>query len=81
MTLPTFIRHGDEGGFVPVEPGISVRDLGIGEATGGDYTFQIVRIEPEGAYVENLHRHEEGFSLAYVLKGWLDVEFADWRTR
>ncbi len=25
--------------------------------------------------MEELHRHDEGFSLAYVLKGWLDVEF------
>jgi quercetin dioxygenase-like cupin family protein len=77
MTPSTFIRHGNEGDFVTVEPGISVRDLGIGEASGGDYTLQLVRIEPEGAHVEDLHRHDERFSLAYVLNGWLDVEFAE----
>jgi quercetin dioxygenase-like cupin family protein len=71
----TLIRH-DEGQFEPSEPGISVRSLDIGENPGG-YTLQVVRIEPEGAYVELLHRHDEGFSLAYVLKGWLDVEFKE----
>jgi hypothetical protein len=71
----TLIRH-DEGQFEPVDPGISVRSLDIGENPGG-YTLQVIRIEPEGAYVELLHRHDEGFSLAYVLKGWLDVEFEE----
>jgi hypothetical protein len=46
-----------------VAPGIFVRDLGLGESNGGEYTVQVV--QPEGARVEHLHRHEEGFSLAY----------------
>ncbi|HSD09831.1 MAG TPA: hypothetical protein VLF14_02535 [Candidatus Binatia bacterium] len=71
----TYVRHANEGEFQPVSPGNFVRDLGIGELTGGELTALVVRIDPEGAYVENLHRHDEGFSLAYVLKGWLDVEF------
>jgi quercetin dioxygenase-like cupin family protein len=37
----------------------------------------VVRLEPEGAHMQKLHRHDEGFSLAYVLKGWLDVEFEE----
>jgi quercetin dioxygenase-like cupin family protein len=73
----TYVRHANEGEFQPVEPGIFVRDLGIGDITGGELTAQVVRIEPEGAYVENMHRHDEGFSLAYVLSGWLDVEFEE----
>ncbi len=73
----TYVRHGDEGEFQPATPGIFVRDLGVGDLTGGELTAQVVRIEPEGAYVEELHRHDEGFSLAYVLQGWLDVEFED----
>jgi quercetin dioxygenase-like cupin family protein len=77
VPLPPFIRHGDEGSYELVEPGISVRDLGIGEITGGEYTLQLVRIEPEGAHVADLHRHDERFSLAYVLNGWLDVELSD----
>jgi quercetin dioxygenase-like cupin family protein len=73
----TYVRHANEGEFQPVSPGNFVRDLGIGELTGGELTALVVRIDPEGAYVENLHRHDEGFSLAYVLKGWLDVEFEE----
>jgi len=68
---------GTEGAFQPATPGIFVRDLGVGDLTGGELTAQVVRIEPEGAYVEELHRHDEGFSLAYVLQGWLDVEFEE----
>lgn len=73
----TLICHGSDGRFEPAEPGIYVRDLGIGDATGGEYSLSVIRIEPEGARVEQLHRHDEGFSLAYVLKGWLDVEFQE----
>jgi quercetin dioxygenase-like cupin family protein len=73
----TYVRHADEGEFQRVSPGTFVRDLGIGDITGGELTAQVVRIEPEGAHVEKLHRHDEGFSLAYVLKGWLDVEFEE----
>src|SRR5262245_51932405 len=72
----TYVRHGNEGEFLPVAPGNFVRDLGVGDLTGGELTAQVVRIDPEGASVEHLHRHDEGFSLAYVLNGWLDVEFA-----
>ncbi len=73
----TYVRHANEGEFQPVSPGNFVRDLGVGDLTGGELTALVVRIEPEGAYVEHLHRHDEGFSLAYVLNGWLDVEFAE----
>ena len=73
----TYVLHGNEGAFQPATPGIFVRDLGVGDLTGGELTAQVVRIEPEGAYVEELHRHDEGFSLAYVLQGWLDVEFEE----
>jgi len=73
----THVSHASEEAFQQVAPGISVRDLGIGDVTGGEFTAQVIRIEPEGAHVEALHQHEEGFSLAYVLKGWLDVEFEE----
>jgi quercetin dioxygenase-like cupin family protein len=73
----TYVRHATEGEFQPVSLGTFVRDLGIGGITGGELTARVVRIESEGAYVEELHRHDEGFSLAYVLKGWVDVEFEE----
>jgi quercetin dioxygenase-like cupin family protein len=75
--LHTYVRHASEGEFQLATPGTFVRDLGVGDLTGGELTAQVVRIEPEGAYIEELHRHDEGFSLAYVLKGWLDVEFEE----
>src|SRR5262249_51199661 len=77
LILHTYVRHANEGEFQLATPGTFVRDLGVGDLTGGELTAQVVRIEPEGAYIEELHRHDEGFSLAYVLKGWLDVEFEE----
>lgn len=71
-----FVRTAVAGGFTPVAPGIFVQDLGLDALTGGAYSLQLVHLEPEGARVEDLHRHEEGYSFAYVLSGWLDVEFA-----
>lgn len=74
---PTFIRRADEGPFQLVEPGKYVRDLGAAEVYGDEYKALVIRIDPEGGHKENLHRHAEGFSLAYVLKGWLEVEFKE----
>ena len=77
MGKHTHICHAGEGEFRLASPGNWVRDLGTAAITGGELTALVVRIEPEGAYVEKLHRHEEGFSLAYVLHGWLEVEFEE----
>ncbi|MBX9608125.1 MAG: hypothetical protein K2Y51_18025 [Gammaproteobacteria bacterium] len=71
-----FVRAAVADGFAPVAPGIFVHDLGLDAPTGGAYSLMVVHLEPEGARVEHLHRHEEGYSFAYVLSGWLDVEFA-----
>lgn len=68
------ITHSNED-FATAAPGIEVRELDIAAATNGEYTLAVIRISPEGARVDALHRHDERFSLAYVLKGWLDVEF------
>ena len=54
-----------------------MRDLGIGALTNGELTAQIVRLTPEGAHVADLHQHDEGFSLTYILNGWLDVELQE----
>ncbi|KAI9028798.1 hypothetical protein DFJ74DRAFT_501106 [Hyaloraphidium curvatum] len=66
--LPTF------NAYELSEPGITVRDLASPDPS---YSLQLVRIEGEGAVKELLHKHDEGFSLAYVLSGWLRVEFQE----
>jgi quercetin dioxygenase-like cupin family protein len=74
--MPSFeIRRAEDSVWASVAPGIRVRDLRLAELNDGAWTLQLVRLEGEGARVEAMHRHEEGFSLAYVLCGWLDVEF------
>ena len=53
------------------------RDLGIREATNGDYQAQIIRTngrnEPDD--VQRWHRHHCKFQLLMVLQGWAEFEF------
>ena len=54
------------------------RDLGVSEATGGDYVAHIVRRNDEEAEddVQQWHIHECDFQLVHVLNGWATFEYA-----
>ena len=49
------------------------RDIGVAEATGGEFGAQIVRARAgggdEGDHGTSMHRHGTGFHLVFVLKG------------
>lgn len=52
------------------------RDLGLAEATNGRYQADLVRlIGPCTDEVRQRHYHDLDFHMAYVIKGWLKVEF------
>ena len=53
------------------------RDLGVAEATQGDYVAQIVRHNGKKAKdnVQVWHQHECEFQLVYVLEGWATFEY------
>ena len=54
------------------------RDLGIKNATDGDYVAHIVRANGKGMSdeVQEWHIHECSFQFVYVLDGWATFEYA-----
>src|SRR6266478_1331364 len=52
------------------------RDLGIEQATHGQFRAHVIRIKKEAAgdhdlHTTGLHRHHCDFQMFYVLKGWI----------
>jgi quercetin dioxygenase-like cupin family protein len=54
------------------------RDTGLGEATGGRYRAQVMR-STDVMESTGWHYHVADLQFVYVLKGWVDLEFADGR--
>mgnify|MGYP001303226073 FL=1 len=59
---------------------IEYRDLGISDATGGQYHATVMRIreDAKGDQVlghTGMHRHMCDFQMFYVLKGWCKMEY------
>jgi mannose-6-phosphate isomerase-like protein (cupin superfamily) len=56
------------------------RDLGINDATYGQYHAAISRVRPEFKGDQNIrttdtHRHLCDFQMFYVLKGWVTMDY------
>lgn len=51
------------------------RDLGIERATGGRVDAHVIRAAAGAEFSSQPHRHETGFQLVYVLKGWIEFEY------
>lgn len=75
MTTKFSVRHAD----APFEGGLrgffEYRDLGIREATGGRVGAHVIRAKPGEGARPAWHRHELGFQMVYVLKGWVEFEY------
>ena len=73
----TYVRHERNDTFAPGRvPGLLYRDLGMAEITGGKFAARVIRADGP-AQDTDWHRHEDVFSITYVLKGWLEVEYED----
>ena len=55
------------------------RDLGLTDATNGDYVAHLIRANgrTESDAVQQWHIHECTFQMVYVLNGWATFEYAD----
>ena len=53
------------------------RDLGIAEATDGDYVAHVIRAngEQEVGQINQWHIHECNFQMIYILRGWATFEY------
>ena len=54
------------------------RDLGIADATGGQFTAHVARLAPgalKNKEASKMHYHDLDFHMVYCLKGWMKAEF------
>ena len=74
------VKHADEG---PWKPGLredfEYRDLGIRDATNGEFGAHVIRIAKPGVdHHTGAHAHATGFQMVYVLQGeakfWFEGE-------
>ena len=52
------------------------RDLGIRQATQGRVEAHVIRAAAGQDFSSQPHRHDTEFQLVYVLKGWIEFEYA-----
>ncbi len=77
MTQPLTISHADTSPFkaAGLRSFFEYRDLGIPEATNGDFGAHVIRAIPGNASAQAWHTHTLDFQLVYVTKGWVEFEY------
>ena len=61
-------------------PFFSSRDLGIKDATGGDYEIRVVHAKPGVHRATSWHYHTGALQIVYCVRGWEDLELEDGTT-
>lgn len=76
--MPTTIRHDDPDGFdAGLRQFFAYRDLGVATASSGGFGAHVIRAAPGEHPVPQWHAHTLDFQLVYVLRGWVEFEYAD----
>jgi mannose-6-phosphate isomerase-like protein (cupin superfamily) len=76
-----YVHHEAEG--AEWTPGLrkifEYRDLGIKDATNGDYVAHVIRRNEQSGDegIQSWHVHDCDFQLVYVLNGWATFEYED----
>ncbi len=78
MSTPAFsVSHATDAHF---ERGLrsfyEYRDLGIKQATAGAVDAHVIRAAAGQAFSSQPHLHRTTFQLVYILKGWIEFEYA-----
>ncbi len=74
----TTVRHQDEAAFDGgLRQFFAYRDLGVAEASGGGFGAHVIRPVPGAHPVPEWHSHALAFQMVYVLRGWVEFEYAD----
>lgn len=55
----------------------TARDLGIAEATNGDFTARVVHAKPGEPATTGWHYHDGNLQIVYCVRGWEDLAFED----
>ena len=71
------VSHADESRFESdgLRPFFEYRDLGIAQATDGRFLAHVIRAKPGHHAAGGWHRHDLGFQLVYVLRGWVKFRY------
>ena len=71
------ISHADDGKFVGqgLRAFFEYRDLGIEDATKGNYGAHVIRAVPGMESPGAWHSHDLEFQMVYVTKGWVVFEY------
>ena len=78
QTQPKFcLTRADEGEFAPMtglRDWLKMRDLGLSEATGGQYDAWITRAVELGGSTGR-HYHNYDFQIMFVTRGWVKMHY------
>jgi len=71
------VSHADENDFthVGLRSFFEYRDLGIKEVTAGRFNAHVIRARLGESPPGEWHRHDLGFQMVYVLRGWVRFEY------
>ena len=71
------VSHADESDYTHdgLRAFFECRDLGIKEATAGQFSAHVIRARPGEETPEEWHRHDLDFQMVYVLRGWVRFEY------
>jgi quercetin dioxygenase-like cupin family protein len=74
----TTVRHHSDAAFDPgLRAFFAYRDLGVAGATQGQFGAHVIRAVPGTGPKPEWHTHALGFQFVYVLRGWVEFEYAD----
>ncbi len=74
----TIITHADDAAFDQgLRAFFAYRDLGIAGASGGKMGAHVIRAVPGEGPKPEWHTHSLDFQMVYVLRGWVEFEYAD----
>ena len=71
------ISHADDSPFAGegLRSFFEYRQLGINEATSGEFGAQVIRAVPGEHSAGQWHRHTLDFQMVYITRGWVEFEY------
>ncbi len=78
MDRKTVVRHAASDSFdAGLRAFFAYRDLGIRDASQGRIGAHVIRAVPGTQAQARWHSHALDFQMVYVLRGWVEFEYAD----
>ena len=76
--MPTIVTHAADAEFdAGLRAFFAYRDLGIAAESAGGFGAHVIRAVPGEGTKPAWHRHALTFQMVFVLRGWVEFEYAD----